>query len=73
MWPKRNKGGQCGYYACYCKDMHNFIICEGCRQTAKVFKYHISEDNNVLQQHATAILEFKCKDGKVTVNLSHDL
>ena len=27
----------------------------------------------LVQQHATAKLEFRCLDGKVTVNLSHDL
>ena len=27
----------------------------------------------LVQQHATAKLEFSCSDGKVTVNLFHDL
>ena len=27
----------------------------------------------LLQQHATAVLDFKCKDGKITVNFFHEL
>ena len=37
------------------------------------FARYINRFTTRLQQHATAILEFKWKDGKVTVNLSHDL
>ena len=37
------------------------------------FAPYLNRFTTLLQQHATAVLEFKCKDGKVTVNLSHEL
>ena len=37
------------------------------------FAPYLNRFTTLLQQNATAVLEFKCKDGKVTVNLCHEL
>ena len=37
------------------------------------FAPYLNRFTTLLQQNAAAILEFKCKDGKVTVSLSHEL
>ena len=37
------------------------------------FAPYLHRFTTLVQQHATAVLEFKCKDDKVTVNLSHEL
>ena len=34
---------------------------------------YLNRYTTLLQHHATEVLEFKCKGGKVNVNLSHEL